>query len=72
MRRDQLSRREEAWARGVCAALAVIAQFDHEACWREVVAANGGHDYLRGISQRGGNLRIDGFTHYAKPTGIDA
>lgn len=55
---------EEPFAQGVCAALAVIRGHDQEVVWREVVQANGGYEYLRGVSKRGGNLRIDGFAKY--------
>lgn len=58
------SRRMEAFAHGVCAALAVVAHCDDETVWREIVRANGGYTYLRGVSQRAGNLRMDGFTRY--------
>lgn len=47
-------------------AMAVIASFDDEVQWREIVRACGGYDYLRAISKRAGNLRIDGFTRYQK------
>jgi hypothetical protein len=59
-------RRTTAFAEGVCAALAVIAHFDDEVQWREIVRDCGGYDYLRGVSKRAGNLRMDGFTRYRK------
>jgi hypothetical protein len=55
-----------AFAHGVCAALAVLAHGDDETRWREIVAANGGYDYLRGVSKRAGNLASDGFTRYER------
>jgi hypothetical protein len=58
------ARRSIAFAQGVCAALAVVAHSGDEVLWMEIVRANGGYDYLHGISKRGGNLRADGFTRY--------
>lgn len=55
-----------AFCHGVLAALAVLAYGDHESQWREIVAANGGYDYLRGVSKRAGNLASDGFTRYRR------
>jgi hypothetical protein len=63
------SRKRVEFAQGVCAALAVIASHDAEVVWREVVIANGGYDYLHGVSRRSGNLRIDGFARYRKDLG---
>lgn len=61
------SRQEKvAFAHGVLAALAHIASRDDEVCWQEIVAANGGYDYLRGVSKRAGNIDFDGFKRYKK------
>lgn len=51
---------------GVLAAMAVVAGMDEETVWREIVRSNGGYDYLRGLSKRAGNLRMDGFTRYRR------
>lgn len=60
-------KRDDRFAEGVCAALAVVACYDYETVWREIVAACGGYDYLYAVSKRGDNLYIDGFTQYKRP-----
>lgn len=52
---------------GVCCALAIVAAFDDEVQWREIVAACGGYRKLHAFSKAHGNLDTDGFSHYRAP-----